>query len=73
MSKYDWSGVPNYVQWIATDSNGLVFGYDEEPAQKEWGKFMHENDFIYFPYKNWIAPYQGDWRDSLERRPCSTQ
>lgn len=69
MSKYDWSNVPDEVEWIATDSNGLVFGYDVEPIQKEWGKFIHHSDFIYFPHKNWIKPFKGDWRDSLEKRP----
>ena len=69
MSKYDWTNVPNEVEWIATDSNGLVFGYDVKPIQKEWGKFIHHSDFIYFPHKKWIEPFKGDWRDSLEERP----
>ena len=69
MSKYDWTSVPNDVNWIATDSSGSVFGYDVEPEYKEWGKFMHCTDFLYFPHKNWIEPFNGDWRDSLEERP----
>ena len=69
MSKYDWTNVPNEVNWIATDSSGSVFGYDVEPEYKEWGKFMHCTDFLYFPHKNWIEPFKGDWCDSLEERP----
>ena len=69
MSKYDWTNVPKEVNWIATDSSGSVFGYEVEPEYKEWGKFMHCTDFLYFPHKNWIEPFNGDWRDSLEERP----
>ena len=69
MSKYDWMNVPSWVNWIATDSSGSVFGYDVEPEYKEWGKFIHCTDFLYFPHKNWIEPFKGDWRDSLEERP----
>ena len=61
--------MPNEVEWIATDSSGSVFGYDVEPEYKEWGKFMHCTDFLYFPHKNWIEPFNGDWRDSPEERP----
>ena len=69
MSKYDWTNVPDEANWIATDSSGSVFGYDVEPEYKEWGKFMHCTDFLYFPHKNRIEPFKGDWRDSLEERP----
>lgn len=69
MSKYDWSNVPMDVNWIATDSSGSVFGYDVKPEYKEWGKFIHRTDFLYFPHKKWIEPFKGDWRDSLEERP----
>ena len=69
MSKYDWSNVPEEVQWIATDSNGAVFGYDAKPEEKDFGKFMHTSDFLYFPRSGWMAAYQGNWRESLEERP----
>jgi hypothetical protein len=69
MSKYDWSSVPKEVNWIATDSNGVVFGYSSMPEEKEFGKFMHTSDFLYFPYNGWMPAYQGSWRESLEERP----
>ena len=69
MNKYDWSNVPNEVQWIATDSNGAVFGYDLMPKEKDFGKFMHTSDFLYFPHNGWMPAYQGNWRESLEERP----
>lgn len=69
MSKYDWTDVPKEVNWIATDSNGVVFGYSSMPEEKEFGKFMHTSDFLYFPYNGWMPAYQGSWRESLEERP----
>lgn len=68
-TKYDWSDVPLKVNWIATDSNGNVFGYDIKPKMMEYGNFMHVSDFLYFPKSNWISPYKGNWMDSLEERP----
>lgn len=49
MNKYDWSNVPKDVEFLATDSNGCVFGYDMEPVEKDFGKFMNTSDFLYFP------------------------
>lgn len=69
MSKYDWTDVPKEVNWIATDSNGVVFGYSSMPEKKDFGKFMHTSDFLYFPHNGWMPAYHGDWRESLEERP----
>jgi len=69
VNKYDWSNVTDEVQWIATDSNGAVFGYDSMPEEKDFGKFMHTSDFLYFPHNGWMPAYQGNWRESLEKRP----
>lgn len=69
MPKYDWHGVPEDVKYIATDSNGSVFGYDEKPDCLFHGKFMHVTDFLYYPKDNWIAPYKSNWYESLEVRP----
>ena len=69
MTKYNWAIVPSEVEFLATDSNGCVFGYDAEPIERDFGKFMHTSDFLYFPHNDWMPAYQGNWRESLEKRP----
>ncbi len=69
MTKYDWSNVPKEVNWIATDSNGNVFGYYKKPKLQENGYFMHIGDNFYYPEKGWMESYNGNWIDSLEERP----
>lgn len=69
MTKYNWAIVPSEVEFLATDSNGCVFGYDVEPTERDFGKFMHTSDFLYFPHNGWMPAYQGSWRESLEKSP----
>lgn len=69
MTKYNWAIVPSEVEFLATDSNGCVFGYDMEPVERDFGKFMHTSDFLYFPHNDWMPAYPGNWRESLEKRP----
>ena len=69
MTKYNWAIVPSEVEFLATDSNGCVFGYDMEPVERDFGKFMHTSDFLYFPHSDWMPAYPGNWRESLEKRP----
>jgi hypothetical protein len=69
MTKYNWAIVPSEVEFLATDSNGCVFGYDAEPIERDFVKFMHTSDFLYFPHNDWMPAYPGNWRESLEKRP----
>lgn len=69
MTKYNWAIVPSEVEFLATDRKGHVFGYDMEPAVRDFGNFLHTSDFLYFPHKDWMLAYQGNWRESLEKRP----
>lgn len=62
MRKYDWSNVPDNVQWIATDSNGAVFGYVEKPYNGGFYWYALNPKYI-------NQQYQGNWRESLEERP----
>lgn len=67
-TKYDWSKVPDWVQWIGTDADGSVAGFCEKPVASQ-------------PTHHWLVdwvsewdelnckPFAGDWRDSLEQRP----
>ena len=67
MSKYDWSNAPKEVQWIATDSDGVVCGYSEEPHCFSLGWNTHfTGNFVAHSF---AKPYKGDWRNSLEQRP----
>lgn len=65
-TKYDWSDVPTWVKFIATDSNGNAYGYEERVKPYiilddmfVGGKYVNLNTVISFD----------DWRDSLEERP----
>ncbi|EOV6191571.1 hypothetical protein ACN94T_002606 [Acinetobacter baumannii] len=68
---YDWTRVPDWVQWIATGSEGFGFGYEHKPK----AGWMHrgfwydggKDIFLIWPDEN---PYKGEqWRESLEERP----
>ena len=66
MSKYDWTNVPYWANWIATDRNGEITYFESKPYinMRYWlpssgrseGFFIDEHD----------CPC---WRDSLEERP----
>lgn len=62
---YDWSDVPEWVMWIATDDTGKCFGYANPPSAgfAVWGA----------PGAWWISPDRPDlapnWRNSKEARP----
>lgn len=69
-TKYDWSNVPKSVNWIATDDyRNMAWGYINKPVLKsetfcttgknEWPVSIHQ----------FVNPYEGDWKDSLEERP----
>lgn len=71
--KYDWSDVPKSVNWIATDSDGVICGYSKEPRIPKNGKiWLCNNEYP----DSWICniyPFQygfcENWKDSLEERP----
>ena len=68
MSKYDWTNVPNEVEWIATDSNGVWCEYTHEPKLSRYGWSVDLGEHI-FEIHQGGSPFKGDWRDSLEERP----
>lgn len=69
MSKYDWSTIPKKWKWCATDNSGLKAFFTHKPQinenYSEWVKNLGECH-VYIGG----GSYQGDWRDSLEKRPC---
>ena len=65
-TKYNWSEVPSWVKFIATDSTGNVYGYEGEfkpyiilDSMFVGGNYVNLNMTISFD----------DWKDSLEERP----
>lgn len=68
--KYNWTGVPRWVNWIATDESGFAWGHEFEPIQGHLHRgFWYlggEVEFIFWPREN---PFKGEWRESLEQRP----
>jgi len=72
MSRYAdlWPIVPDWVEYIVTDSDGRVVGWDESPEEYEyiwWLGFQAQCIEIRRTYT-----HTPDWRDSLERRPHPT-
>lgn len=65
-TKYDWSGVPFEVNFIAMDSDGETWGYSEEPRKGVFSHYLKEDTFMYF-IGNRL--HKGNWQDSLEERP----
>ena len=71
MSKYDWSNVPKEVNWIATDSDGVVNGFKIKPTINEKHRMWFECEDLtgyFFQIKNELRK-NSNWRDSLEERP----
>lgn len=78
-AKYDWSDVPDWVQWLATDTRGNAFGYADKPVFKESGRWdgTFWNDAVepsnrpeyIFLIKAADNPFSGQAGQSLEKRP----
>lgn len=65
-TKYDWSNVPIWVKYIATDSNGNTNGYEE--GIKPY--IILDEIFVggWYVSLNMNTSFD-DWRESLEERP----
>ena len=65
MSKYDWSNVPEWVNWIFTCPDGEVWGADNKPCDREGfhGDLNDKWDLL------WVTKNVEDWQESLEERP----
>ena len=65
-TKYDWSSVPKWVNWIFVDQDGDKFGCDNKPCNLDGFNGNPSED-------TWEYLEQGcstdDWQDSLEERP----
>lgn len=63
-TKYDWSNVPDWVNWIAGDSDGEVFGFKEMPTSFDEFMWYGKNSIFLKDLK--ICEH---WKNSLEKRP----
>ncbi|ENV07775.1 hypothetical protein F966_03632 [Acinetobacter higginsii] len=70
-TKYDWSDVPETIAYIATDSDGFVFGYKSKPdhVAKQFIGDVYVG-FCLYPEDN---PFKGIWTNSIEQRPGEPQ
>ena len=72
-TKYDWSGVPPQYKWLATDEDGEINAFTEQPILEQgldyWWN-VKPSTFIQMPYC-FIKSHnhKGNWQDSLEERP----
>ena len=65
-TKYDWSNVPKWVKFIATDSNGNTNGYEERIKPY----IILDDMFVGGRYVSLdVNTLFDDWRESLEERP----
>ncbi|UQS93196.1 hypothetical protein Brutus_00053 [Acinetobacter phage Brutus] len=70
MSKYDWSKVPDEVNWIATDGDGVVNGFKIKPIINEKCRMWFESEDCtgyYFQIEIKLMK-NSDWKNSLEER-----
>lgn len=69
-TKYDWSGVPEEVKWIATDGySGWAWGYCKEAPYIDVDMWNSKHEYVDVEKLYDVCPYQGNWQDSLEERP----
>jgi hypothetical protein len=64
-----WDRLPEWVEWVARDSDGGVFGYDFEPKSRDekWPMMSRYRRIDDFPGIVQIGTC--DWLDSKQRRP----
>jgi hypothetical protein len=64
-----WDRLPEWVEWVARDSDGGVFGYDFEPKSRDekWPMMSRYRRIDDFPGIVQIGTC--DWKDSKQRRP----
>ena len=64
----DWSQAPNdCMKWWCMDEDGCANWFNGEPTlgMGEWDLTMNQDNFMKAPNFG----YQGNWQDSLRKRP----
>lgn len=72
-AKYDWSNVPDWVQWMATDADGYRTMWSEKPTQGTSGWIGAKGASRDWFWPNDQYAIKNNWYESLEHRPnpCS--
>ena len=65
-TKYDWRNIPDWISYVAIDSNGDKYGFEIEPEIHS-SDCWNNNVGQYCLLDN-MGPYE-NWKDSLEKRP----
>lgn len=65
---YNWSKVPDWVNYIATDEDSDVYGY-EEPPVKGTGRWGGVGATRVRELSSTVSPLDSAWGDSLRSRP----
>lgn len=60
----DWSQAPKWARWWAIDKDRLAFWHHTKPKNDDI-EFYQCGEFCYAP----SFSYQGDWKNSLRKRP----
>lgn len=68
-----WSEFPNWVHFIAMDSDGRWHGFEKEPYVEDYfGGNLMGWDVLEggtLAYRDYNAPHIAGWRESLQKRP----
>jgi len=66
MSKPDWKNAPEWAEWLAMDSNGEWYFYEELPIalHNGWVPNYSSSECVLAS-----EPVSSAWRITLERRP----
>jgi hypothetical protein len=64
-----WGKLPDWVEWVARDSDGGVFGYDFEPKSRDEKWLMMSRYRRIDDFPGIVQVGTCDWKDSKQRRP----
>lgn len=65
MTKYDWSRIPSWVNWVFVDQDGCMFGCDNKPCDKDG----FHGDMVKDRW-DYLGDFNSEnWQESLEERP----
>jgi hypothetical protein len=64
-----WDRLPEWVEWVARDADGEVWGYDEEPEYRVDGWDFESSSLRSDDWPGIVQIGTADWRESKQRRP----
>lgn len=67
---FDWSALPKWVNWIAMDSTGFWYCYQDEPEHdSDYPIWIGSKGSIDIPIEYYPKNFTGDWKESLFEVP----